>query len=72
MNREGKMYATVGQQVTLHLVAWCHHQFPRDPQDAFDKMSDYLLAQDADETARLLDLGWWNVYDKMTAAKGGA
>lgn len=66
MKRESKLYAAIGQNSAMHLVGWIHTQFPLDKDIVFEKMADYIIAQDAEDRERLLNLGWWKVYDEST------
>jgi hypothetical protein len=65
MNRESKLYATIGQDCTIHLVGWIHTQFPLNPDEVFGQMADFLIGQDAEEIPRLMNLGWCRVYDQI-------
>lgn len=65
MNREAKLYAKIGQDCACHLVGWIHTQFPTNRDQTFEQMADFLISQDDDEIPRLMDLGWWKVYDEM-------
>jgi len=69
MNREGKLYATIGQDAAMHLVGWIHTQFPCERDEVFESMADYINKQEKEDIDRILELGWWKVYDEMRNAK---
>lgn len=67
MNREAMLPLAIGQNCAMHLVGWIHTQFPATRDAVFERMADYIIQQDQHDRDRLLDLGWWKVYDEVMA-----
>ena len=65
MNLELMLCKKIGQQCAVRLICWIHTQFPQDRDNVFNSMAKFLVSQDDEEIPRLMDLGWWKVYDEM-------